>query len=86
MHQPLDHSLEFVDICADDYAPTPGSLIGALNRVLQLNVAKLAMDRAEDLRKNFHCWISKNLPEHIPYRYQYKIDIVFFTLSLFGQD
>lgn len=52
---------------SDDYATTPGSVIGALNSKLALKVRNL--HKKEDLRKEFNCWISDQLPEHLPYRW-----------------
>lgn len=42
----------------DDYSPTPGSLIGALDKK-GLSVESLAKDKDLDLRRNFSCWLSK---------------------------
>lgn len=50
----------------DDY-----SVIGAIRRKLLLEVGDLADDMKEDLRNPFHCWISKDLPDRLPYRYSY---------------
>ncbi|XP_013414543.1 uncharacterized protein LOC106176622, partial [Lingula anatina] len=51
-----------------DYIPCQRSLIGALKRNLDISVKHLARDKEEDLRANFHCWWSKLLPSHLPYR------------------
>lgn len=53
-----------------DYAPTSTSLIGALRRKFSLNVGQLAADKEEDLRRLFHCWWSKPLPDELelPFR------------------
>jgi hypothetical protein len=45
----------------DDYLPTPGSLIGALNDA-GVSVQALAGARALDLRTHFSCWLSHDLP------------------------
>jgi len=53
----------------DNYSATSGSVLGALKRQLQLDVEELAYNHTkEDLRQNFSCWISKELPERLPYR------------------
>lgn len=44
-----------------DYAPTPGSLIAALQSAYGINVAALAANPAADFRSTHHCWISQNL-------------------------
>ena len=51
-----------------DYAATRTSLIGALKHNLDLSVRDLAKDKAEDLRRYFHCWWSKPLAAYLPYR------------------
>ncbi|XP_076463846.1 uncharacterized protein LOC143295997 [Babylonia areolata] len=58
----------FVSAFPGDYAPVPGTLIGALRRNLDLSVVELAKNKASDLRKAFNCWVSHPLPPHIPYR------------------
>jgi hypothetical protein len=45
----------------DDYAPTPGSLIGALSR-RGISVADLSQAKAVDLRRFSSCWLSAPLP------------------------
>lgn len=44
----------------NDYAPTPGSLIGALDRK-GVSVHELAHDKAADLRDSLSCWISREI-------------------------
>uniref|UniRef100_A0A1I8IEA3 VLIG-type G domain-containing protein n=1 Tax=Macrostomum lignano TaxID=282301 RepID=A0A1I8IEA3_9PLAT len=51
-----------------DYSAVPSTLIGALKRQFNLSVRDLAREKAEDLRKNFNCWISKPLPSDLPYK------------------
>lgn len=54
-----------------DYAPTPGSMIKALQDAYGLCIATLAADPAADYRTTWHCWISKDLStatsQAIPY-------------------
>jgi len=51
-----------------DYAPVAGTLIGALKRNLDLSVNLLAKHKEMDLRTHFSCWISRKLPEELPYK------------------
>jgi hypothetical protein len=44
-----------------DYSPTPGSVIGALNTSLQIDVKALSTQPAFDLRKDLGLWLSKPL-------------------------
>ena len=53
---------------AGDYTPVHGTVIGALKRNLGINVSEFARDKKEDLRVGFNCWISRQLPDHLPYR------------------
>lgn len=50
-----------------DYAPIEGTVIGAL-RHIGLGVYELSRNKAEDLRRQFHCWWSQPLPDILPYR------------------
>lgn len=51
-----------------DYSATPTSLIGALQRNLGVSVRNLSRDKEEDLRKQYYCWWSKALPEHLSFK------------------
>ncbi|XP_038064139.1 uncharacterized protein LOC119734684 [Patiria miniata] len=62
-----------------DYAPTPTSVIGALLRNLKIHVRELSRDKEEDLRKLYHCWWSKPLPDDKPYN-----RLMCFETNLFG--
>jgi len=42
-----------------DYAPTPGSLIAAVQSAYGVNIGSMAADPAADYRSTNHCWISK---------------------------
>src|SRR5713226_8727743 len=44
----------------DNYAPTPGSLIDALDRK-GVSVIKLSREKAADMHDNFSCWLSKEV-------------------------
>lgn len=58
---PEEHvDLLVVSAFPDDYQPLDGNLIGALAQK-GVVVGKLAQDKAEDLRANFGCWLSKPL-------------------------
>ncbi|KAK7480324.1 hypothetical protein BaRGS_00028371 [Batillaria attramentaria] len=67
---PIEEKVDYIFTSAfpGDYCEVPGTLIGALKRNLGLRVGVLATDKEMDLRQNFNCWVSKNLPEEMPYR------------------
>jgi hypothetical protein len=44
-----------------DYAPTPGSLIGALNGI-GVSVQQLSNNKAADYRTQYNCWVSQPVP------------------------
>lgn len=50
-----------------DYSPTPSSLIGQLKLQLGISVRNLSKDKEEDLRRQYFCWWSKPLPDHLSY-------------------
>ena len=60
---PKEHSVDILIVSAfpNDYTPTSHSLIGALYRK-GVSVFELAKDKEIDLRDNFSCWISKEIP------------------------
>ena len=65
---------------SDDYSATPGTVIGALYYNLGLSVRELAKERKEDLRHKLNCWISKPLPEELPYRFVIlKCDMTYYN-------
>ena len=55
-------------LLSGDYSPTPSSLIGALAINLGISVRKLSKEKEEDLRRQYYCWWSKPLPEHLSFR------------------
>lgn len=48
------------------YAPVSGTLVGALHHK-GVNISALAAEKAVDLRSNFSCWLSKDIPSQ-PFR------------------
>ena len=44
------------------YAPSQGTLIGALDKK-NVSVGKLSLNKAADLRESFSCWISKDIDQ-----------------------
>ena len=63
---PEEHSVDVLVVSAfpHDYLPTQHSLIGGLFR-RGLSVGHLADDPEADLRKNFSCWISREITPRI---------------------
>lgn len=59
---PAQHACDVLVVSAfeGNYAPTRGTLVRALHDK-GISVAKLAFDKEEDLRKDFCCWLSKEL-------------------------
>ncbi|MBZ0301682.1 MAG: toll/interleukin-1 receptor domain-containing protein [Anaerolineae bacterium] len=49
----------------NNYAPTPGTLIGALYR-RGVAVSNLSLSKAIDLRENFSCWMSEEIRSQEP--------------------
>lgn len=62
---PLEERVDVLVISAfpNNYWPSPGSLIGALD-ASGLSVERLATYKAADLRKTFSCWLSEDLEPH----------------------
>ena len=60
---PKEHSVDILIVSAfpNNYYPNPRSLIGALDRK-GISVCELAKDKLIDLRNNFSCWLSKEIP------------------------
>lgn len=61
---PPDETVDLLVVSAfpNDYSPTSTSVIGALDLV-GISVAELARDKAEDLRDEYGCWLSKPIPD-----------------------
>ncbi|XP_038064142.1 uncharacterized protein LOC119734685 [Patiria miniata] len=57
-----------VSVFGSSYSPSSHTLVGALNKKLNLSVKRLAKDKEEDLRHAYMCWWSKPLPENLPFR------------------
>jgi hypothetical protein len=57
---PDEHAVDLVVVSAFpyDYSPMPGTVIHALNRV-GVSLAQLSRDKAEDMRPELPCWLSK---------------------------
>jgi hypothetical protein len=64
---PPKHAVDALVVSAfpNDYSPTQNSLIGALH-TRGVNVGNLAAEKEIDLRKNFSCWLSKEIVTEVP--------------------
>jgi hypothetical protein len=64
---PPEHAVDVLVVSAwpDSYEPKPGTVIGALDRK-RVSVAKLAENKAADLRQMFSCWMSKDIVSSDP--------------------
>lgn len=63
----IEHDLLVISAFLGGYQPTPGSLMGALLKSLNLSIKKLANDPYLDFRKPLSTWISKPL-EKLPFK------------------
>jgi TIR domain len=61
---PDEHAVDLVVVSAfpDDYMPLHGTVIQALHRV-GVSLARLSRDKAEDMRPELPCWLSKPIPD-----------------------
>ncbi|KAL5007943.1 hypothetical protein ScPMuIL_013524 [Solemya velum] len=66
---PMEEKVNLIMVSAypGDYEAVPGTCIGALRHKLKLSVEKLSYEKEVDLRTHFSCWLSKRLPDHMPY-------------------
>ena len=66
---PPEHAVDVLVVSAfpSDYFPSHSSLIGALGD-RGVNMAALARSKAEDLRKDFGCWLSEAIPDSYGFR------------------
>lgn len=66
---PPEHAVDLlvVSAFANDYIPTPASLIGSLYSE-GVSVEDLAHDKEVDLREQFSCWLSRRLPAKYAFR------------------
>eukprot|EP00106_Octopus_bimaculoides_P001033 XP_014768475.1 PREDICTED: uncharacterized protein LOC106867918 [Octopus bimaculoides] len=59
--------LLIVSAFPNNYSAASKTLIHALDKNLNVDVSRLAADKELDLRKYFSCWLSKPLPEDMPF-------------------
>lgn len=80
-HMKAGETVDYLIISAlpNDYSPTPGSLIGALNAI-GVSVASLAQHKAADYRATSYCWVSQPISGQAFQR------IICFEPTLHGND
>lgn len=60
--------IRFLSVCiVGDYSHASGTLIGALFNNLGLSTRELSKDKDMDLRTHYSCWLSKPLPQDLPF-------------------
>ncbi|XP_033734725.1 uncharacterized protein LOC117323550 [Pecten maximus] len=67
---PKEDSVNLIMVSAfpGDYSPLRGTVIGALKSELGMSVRDLSRAMELDLRRQFHCWLSRPLEGHLPYK------------------
>lgn len=67
---PVEEKMDIIMVSAfiGDYSNATGTLIGALSFNLGLSTSELSRDKDMDLRTHYSCWLSKPLPEGLPFR------------------
>lgn len=65
----FENFTEFAFSILGSYPERGSTLMAALKENLNVSVRELFRNNAEDLRKDFSCWISQPLPKHLPFKY-----------------